>query len=289
MIGQHASGRILLAAVLAMAGAAKSSGFQVLLEGGGTLVIHKPAGLAAERRVSSRADSVIEIIRKSSQAPDAQLPHRLDKMTGGALVVALSKEALSWHNKCIQDKVWGPKIYVARLGGGAGEDRGAQGVSEAGGSKSGLRAVRREAFLPGCALPGANSRSSRYFHRCHHQPSDRAVPSDPGDDGRGRAPGVRCVIACMLHRSDVFRAGDEIYGDRTKVQPLLTHALLGLPLPEEQLVAYPSAMVFEGSDRVKKLLVKAAELSPPGVQGFSSDFLSFFSEYAEGVRRGSNR
>lgn len=76
-----------------------------------------------------------------------------------------------------------------------------------------------------------------------------------------------------------------LYGDKTRVTPLLTHALLGLPVPDDQVGSFPKELIFEGSDHTKKLLIPAAELSPPDVQVFSSGFISFLSEYAANIRR----
>ena len=62
---------------------------EVLLERAGTLLIHKPAGVSSQMRVDADGVSIIERVRRNG-FPRAELPHRLDRMTGGVLVVAAS-------------------------------------------------------------------------------------------------------------------------------------------------------------------------------------------------------
>lgn len=88
-----------------------SSGFNVLFESGGTLVLHKPAGMATSMRVDKRGESLIAQVRK--EYPEAELPHRLDRITGGAVVVATDPATLRFHNAAIQERLW-RKVYVAR-------------------------------------------------------------------------------------------------------------------------------------------------------------------------------
>ena len=61
-------------------------------------------------RVDEEGVSVIERVRRNGY-PDAEVPHRLDRMTGGVLVVALNQEACV-PNESIRDGL--DKIYVAR-------------------------------------------------------------------------------------------------------------------------------------------------------------------------------
>jgi len=87
-------------------------GLSVLYEEAGTLVIDKPWMLSSEQR-DARGESALQLVRR--EYPNAQLPHRLDRTACGVLVVATDRDALKLHNTAIQEKRWGPKLYVARL------------------------------------------------------------------------------------------------------------------------------------------------------------------------------
>ena len=71
---------------------------EVLLDRAGTLVIDKPAGISSQMRVDTEGVSIIERVRRNG-FPRAELPHRLDRMTGGVLVVATDLDTLRFHNE----------------------------------------------------------------------------------------------------------------------------------------------------------------------------------------------
>ncbi len=75
-----------------------------------TLVVWKPAGLASEHR--GDGDSVLSLI--AAEHPEAKLPHRLDAVTCGILVVCLTPASIAFANASIQAKRW-DKYYLARV------------------------------------------------------------------------------------------------------------------------------------------------------------------------------
>ncbi|MFG0292898.1 MAG: pseudouridine synthase [Phycisphaerales bacterium JB050] len=90
------------------------------------LVVEKPAGLPSEATYRKDGNSAQELVREGafasdglsdmarSRLGDAVLPHRIDAITEGLLVLALSKEAAGWHGKDITARRW-RKLYVAAL------------------------------------------------------------------------------------------------------------------------------------------------------------------------------
>jgi len=90
------------------------------------LVVDKPAGLPSEMTYRKDGKSAQEMVRivafeadglsdaAKERLPDAVLPHRIDALTEGLLVLALSKEAAGWHGKDIAARRW-RKLYVAAL------------------------------------------------------------------------------------------------------------------------------------------------------------------------------
>ncbi|MCA9728920.1 MAG: RNA pseudouridine synthase [Candidatus Eisenbacteria bacterium] len=77
------------------------------------LVVVKPAGLATELTTDPRGVSLIERVRRGGH-PGARLPHRLDRLTRGFVVVALSDQSIAFHNAEIRAGRWA-KWYLARV------------------------------------------------------------------------------------------------------------------------------------------------------------------------------
>lgn len=77
------------------------------------IVIIKPARMASELTTDRRGVAVIERVKRSI-APDAALPHRLDRVTRGLLLVALDRDAAAHHSECIRRGAW-HKLYLARV------------------------------------------------------------------------------------------------------------------------------------------------------------------------------
>ncbi len=90
------------------------------------LVVDKPAGLPSEATYRKDGKSAQEMVRLGAfeadglsdaaraRLPDVVLPHRIDALTEGLLVLALSKESAGWHGKEIAARRW-RKLYVAAL------------------------------------------------------------------------------------------------------------------------------------------------------------------------------
>jgi len=100
----------------------------VLAHGARDVVVRKPAGLSSEapgggaRAGGHRASgppTLLEQVRELLGWPDAQLPHRLDRVTRGFVVVARDREAVAMHNERIRAGAWA-KRYLARVRPAAG-------------------------------------------------------------------------------------------------------------------------------------------------------------------------
>ena len=76
------------------------------------LVLVKPSGMATE--LTSDPKGVSLLAQVQAVYPGARLPHRLDRVTRGLLVVARTDEAIAWHNAQIREGAW-EKIYLARV------------------------------------------------------------------------------------------------------------------------------------------------------------------------------
>jgi 23S rRNA pseudouridine1911/1915/1917 synthase len=78
------------------------------------IVIVKPAGLASEASRDPGADSVVSRLRRA--LPDEispRLVHRLDRPSGGLMLVALSRDAAAFYGSEIAAGRW-RKVYLAR-------------------------------------------------------------------------------------------------------------------------------------------------------------------------------
>ncbi|MEE2681016.1 MAG: pseudouridine synthase [Planctomycetota bacterium] len=189
---------------------------EVLLDRAGTLVIDKPAGVSSQMRVDTEGVSIIERVRRNG-FPRAELPHRLDRMTGGVLVVATDLDALRFHNESIRDGLW-TKIYVARVTRPLychkllGKKRlyMRRKGRKAHVVKSGGKVARME-ILALADVPGS------------HEQIDVVI-----DLGTGRYHQIRAGLASMK----APLVGDLTYGGVEGIQPLLTHVMMRLPLPD---------------------------------------------------------
>jgi 23S rRNA-/tRNA-specific pseudouridylate synthase len=79
------------------------------------LVLVKPAGMAAELTSDPKGVSLISRVRRACSPPyEPKLPHRLDRVTRGIIVVALTPQAIAFHGEQIRSKKW-EKYYLARV------------------------------------------------------------------------------------------------------------------------------------------------------------------------------
>ncbi|MEM7247295.1 MAG: RNA pseudouridine synthase [Acidobacteriota bacterium] len=89
-------------------------GLPVLFATTRELVVQKPAGLASELSDDRKGASVVEWVRRRLDWPEARLPHRLDRITRGLLLVARDAAAAAWHGERIREGEW-EKLYLARI------------------------------------------------------------------------------------------------------------------------------------------------------------------------------
>ena len=89
--------------------------FPVLFESSHEIAVVKPARMATELTSDPKGTSLLSRVRKAC-APGIvpKLPHRLDRIGRGIVVVALTDEAIAFHNEQIRERSWG-KLYLARI------------------------------------------------------------------------------------------------------------------------------------------------------------------------------
>jgi 23S rRNA-/tRNA-specific pseudouridylate synthase len=90
-------------------------GLPIAFQSDHELVVVKPAGMAVELTSDPKRVSLIERVKAAApKGVHPRLPHRLDRVTRGLLVVALTDEAIAFHNGQIRDGAWS-KYYIARI------------------------------------------------------------------------------------------------------------------------------------------------------------------------------
>jgi len=92
---------------------ARIPGIRILHETAHELVVIKPSGMASELTTDPKQQSLIARVRKAAPAGNPKLPHRLDRITRGLVLIARSGDAISFHNEQIRQGNWG-KLYLAR-------------------------------------------------------------------------------------------------------------------------------------------------------------------------------
>ena len=85
---------------------------RILWESPHERVLYKPAGVASELTSDPHHRSLLSLVRRD--CPEARLPHRLDRVCSGILLVALTRDAIRHHNRCIEARTW-KKLYIARI------------------------------------------------------------------------------------------------------------------------------------------------------------------------------
>lgn len=89
--------------------------FRVLRQTTEDVVVNKPAGMATELTTDRQGVSLIARIRKAcAENVTPRLVHRLDRATGGVMIVSLTRGAASFYGEQIREGVW-EKYYLARI------------------------------------------------------------------------------------------------------------------------------------------------------------------------------
>ena len=203
---------------------------EIMLERAGTLLIQKPLGVSTQMRVDEAGVSIIERLRRNGY-PDAELPHRLDRMTGGLLVAALDYESLRFHNESIRDGLW-TKIYVART------RRPTHAFKLLGRKKLFLRRTGRSAKV----VQSGGKTSRMEILAIADVPGDHQLMDVVIDLETGRFHQIRA----MMQSYKAAVACDELYGDETPVTPFLMHAMMRLPLPDGSWHLVRADLAHEG-------------------------------------------
>lgn len=213
-----------------------------LRAGADDAIVVKPRGLSVDLSGANAADALLGWVRRELRVPEAWLPHRLDRIARGIVMVALTREAAAFHGGMIAARRW-HKHYLVRVAWAAGRRDGADG-----------RADRDWDALLGRHMVYLRERGRRAeVVRSGGQPSALEVlawaddPSRPGHAHlvvrleTGRFHQIR---ATMAHLGAPI-AGDELYDPQAAERgaaPYLEHALLWHPLFEPGVVAGHAAM-----------------------------------------------
>jgi 23S rRNA pseudouridine1911/1915/1917 synthase len=86
----------------------------ILMETPHEMAVIKPSGMATELSRDPKGKSLLSRVKAAAPATyHPKLPHRLDRVSRGIVVLALDSESIAFHNAQIQDRAW-DKIYLAR-------------------------------------------------------------------------------------------------------------------------------------------------------------------------------
>lgn len=86
----------------------------ILMETAHEMAVVKPAGMATELSRDPKGLSLLSRVKAAlPTGSQPKLPHRLDRVSRGIVIVALTQEAIAYHNQQIQARTW-DKIYLAR-------------------------------------------------------------------------------------------------------------------------------------------------------------------------------
>lgn len=178
--------------------------------GDDSIVVVKPAGVSSE----GAPDAALASLAARMRWPEAKLPHRLDRITRGFLLIARDAEAVARHNDAIRNRRW-LKVYLARLRPDGNPS------SLVGPHKAFLRRVGRTAavvrsggdpsFLAILAIAPAPRRPGEWH---------AAIRLDTG-----RFHQIRAMCAHL----GAPLAGDRDYGESTPGAPTLEHAVFSFP------------------------------------------------------------
>jgi 23S rRNA-/tRNA-specific pseudouridylate synthase len=200
-------------------------GLEIAWRGEHELVVVKPAGQSSEgvpdallecvrsRGIVSGAPSGSGPGRSSERWPQARLPHRLDRITRGFLLVARDAASAAFHSDSIRNGRWF-KVYLARLE--CDDAPSLVGEHKAFLSREGRRAtvVRSggdPAFLDILAVAPAPGRSGEWHAAIRLR--------------TGRYHQIRVMCAHL----GAPLAGDSEYGSHTQGAPWLEHVVFSFP------------------------------------------------------------
>lgn len=85
----------------------------ILLETAHEIAVVKPTGMATELSRDTKGTSLLSQVKAAAARSQPRLPHRLDRISRGIVIVALTKRAIAHHSRQIQERAWN-KIYLAR-------------------------------------------------------------------------------------------------------------------------------------------------------------------------------
>jgi 23S rRNA pseudouridine1911/1915/1917 synthase len=90
-------------------------GLKTLRETAHEIVVIKPAGVPSQLTSDPRGVSLISRLQRACPPPlQPKLPHRLDRVTRGVMLVALTPEAIAFHSAEVRERKW-QKYYLARV------------------------------------------------------------------------------------------------------------------------------------------------------------------------------
>lgn len=182
-------------------------------------VIVKPAGISSE----GAPDAALESVRARLGWPAARLPHRLDRLTRGFLLIARDAAAVARHNEAIRAKTW-TKGYLARLR--PTPELMARAADVGGGFLGPHKAyLRREGRIATVVRSGGDPSFLEIL-------AVAPVPRRPGELHAairlltGRFHQIRAMCADL----GAPLAGDRDYGERSASEPTLEHAVFSFPV-----------------------------------------------------------
>lgn len=237
----------------------------VLWRDGKSVAVIKPAGLSCERPGHDTA-SLASWACRTERVNEVWLPHRLDRMARGIVVLALSKSAAAFHAERVRERRW-EKYYLARIAIDGGGLR--RGWHASGGSEDQVRRLIGEhrAYLR------TEGRRARVV-RSGGQPSALDIlavePAPRGTDDNGRLPHHALIrlhtgrfhqVRVMLAHLKAPIAGDPLYdplAERNRTAPYLEHIVLRLPLTGDRTVTL-HAHRDPGRDAIAPALERAVQ------------------------------
>ncbi len=227
-------------------GRAPIGGLRVVHHGDDELVVLKPAGMSSELTGAEAGDAALERVRHGAGWPEARLPHRLDRLTRGFLLIARDSVAARRHSEAIRAGSW-TKGYFARLEVGK---------------------CARDQFVPGSA-PSLSGSHRRYVRRrgrraeCVRAGGDPAhldiLATAPSTSHRGQIHVAIRLVTGRFHQIRVMcadlgfpLAGDVLYGGTAALgEPFLEHALFRFPGAQGRMIT-----LFDPNDPEREVVAR---------------------------------